>query len=90
MGKFTYEDYLKAINKFKPKLYKAKLTDDLEIVAKIYYDGQVTLSAVYKGSNYETSFDEKNIGSYHRHWNSETKTARYYLPELVDECKTEK
>lgn len=59
MGQFSFERYKEVMNNPDPKIYKAKLTDDLEVIAKIYRDGQVTLRAVYKGSNYETSFDEK-------------------------------
>ena len=90
MGQFSFERYKEVMNNPDPKIYKAKLTDDLEVIAKIYRDGQVTLCAVYKGSNYETSFDEKKMGNYHRHWDSETKTAKYYYPVIWDDCKTEK
>lgn len=88
MATFSYEQYKEVINRPKQKIYRAKLTDELEVTAHIESNGIVILRAIYKGSDYVTSFDENDVGSYQKHWNSKTKNVKYYLPEFVDEYKT--
>ena len=88
MSKFDYKRYKEIVEKYTPKQYKAKLTDDLEVVATIHHDGEVHLDVAYKENTHTITFNDKDA-NYYRYWSCKTKTARMYSLELYDECETD-
>ena len=93
MGQFSYERYKEMMEKEKrreaKKVYKGKLSDNLEIVAEVS-DVEICLHVIFEGNVFTANFNEFEIMSYLKVWNHRSEVMSVYYPELKERIMAEK